>query len=161
VSERQLALNSLANAVILLSDVMTKPTPNGKRIICAMVENDLDDLELKALNILLESQGSEILNLGAGSSTDSVAHLVQIKQPHFVFLLASAPHHEDNFVVEHQKICDVLRTYGGKLIIGGPGYTPELMSGKLDGLFDMYCASFKEFAAVLNEKYELKKKEKE
>ena len=136
---------------------MTQPEPNGIRIICAMVETDLDDLELKALTVLLESQGSEDLNLGAGSTADSVAQLVQIRQPYLVFLLASVPQKEDVFTLEHQKIHDALQTNGGKLIIGGRGYASEFVAHNIAGLHERHCSTFKEFASVHYEKVNLKK----
>ncbi len=158
-AEKQLALTTLANSVVLLSDVVTRRAPNGIKAICAMVENDLDDLELKALIILLESQGAEVLNLGAGCPADSVAQLAQIKQPHFVFLLASAPQQGNDFAIEHQTIFGSLKTYGGKLIVGGAGYTSELLAHAIAGVYDLYCSTFKEFAGVHFAKVNMKKGE--
>ena len=159
-AERQLALTTLANSVVLLSDVITRPAPNGLRVICAMVENDIDDLELKALIILLESQGYEVLNLGAGCPADSVAQLVQIKLPHFVFLLASVPQKEEVVVPKLQKIYAALSTYGGRLIIGGAGYTSDLLAQSIAGAYDLHCSTFKEFAGLHFEKVSVKKDEK-
>ncbi|MGA9408490.1 MAG: helix-turn-helix domain-containing protein [Bacteroidota bacterium] len=161
LSEKQLALNSLSNAIVLLSDIIVKPALNGKIVICAMVENDSDDLELKALAVLLESGGFEVLNLGVGTSADSIAQLVKNKQPHFVFLMASNVHDEELLEDEHEKIQSELQSYGGKLIVSGPAYTQELLTGRLAGLFYKFCPTFKELTMVQYERIELKKKEKE
>jgi MerR family transcriptional regulator, light-induced transcriptional regulator len=159
--EKQLAMNSLANAIVLLSDIIVKPSFNGKTVICAMVENDPDDLELKALAVLLESGGFEVLNLGVGTSADSIAQLARNKRPHFVFLIASSVHNEDTLADEHKKVQSELQLYGGKLIVGGPAYTQQLLSGRLDGLFYKFCSTFKELTMVQYEKTELKTKENE
>ncbi len=160
-SEKQLAVNSLSNAIVLLSEIIAKQAPNGKTVICAMVENDFDDLDLKALAVLLENGGFEVLNLGVGTSADSIAQLVNSKQPIFVFLIATSVHNEDALENEHKKIQSALQSYGGKLIVGGPGYTQQLLSGRLEGLFYRFCPTFKELTTVQHERSEVKKKEKE
>jgi len=159
LSEKQLALTSLSNAIVLLTDVITRPVPDGRRIVCAMVEHDFEDLDLKALNILLESQGAEVLNLGPGCPASSVAQLIRQKQPHLVFLLASSPHPVDEVVSEHHLILSELHPLNGKLIIGGSGYAPILSEPLLEGLYDRYCSTFKEFALLRFPAEQPKKKE--
>jgi len=151
-SEKQLAYNALSNGVVLFSDIIHKPALNGRRAICAMVENDLDDIELRALVVLLESRGFEVLNLGTSAGTESVSQLVKSKQPHFVFLVASTIANGDLLAEELRKIQTEVRVFGGKLIVGGVGYTKELLMNALSGLYDKSCASFKEFAMIQPEK---------
>ncbi len=151
-SEKQLAYNALSNGVVLFSDMIHKPASNDRKVICAMVENDLDDIELKALAVLLESRGFEVLNLGTSAGTESVAQLVKSKQPHFVFLVASSVANGDVLADEHRKIQLELRVFGGKLIVGGAGYTKELLANPLSGLYDKFCMTFKEFAMIQHEK---------
>jgi MerR family transcriptional regulator, light-induced transcriptional regulator len=151
-SEKQLAYNALSNGVVLFSDMIHKPASNDRKAICAMVENDLDDIELKALAVLLESRGFEVLNLGTSAGTESVAQLVKSRQPHFVFLVASNVANKNILAVEHRKIQFELRVFGGKLIVGGAGYTKELLESTLSGLYDKFCANFKEFAMIQHEK---------
>ncbi|HTR80490.1 MAG TPA: helix-turn-helix domain-containing protein [Bacteroidota bacterium] len=159
--EKQLALNSLANAIIVFSDVIIKAAPNGKRAIAAMVEGDMETFELKALVVLLESQGYEVLSLGAGASGESVAQLVRIKHPQFVFLIATNRFEVNVVKEEHHKIQEELRAYDGRLIIGGSGYSDEILAKDLPGSFDVVCTSFKEFSNLAFEKGEMKKKEKD
>ena len=149
-AERQLAFNSLSNAAVLMSDIVVKPAPIGRRAICATIEHDTADIDLKALAVLLESQGMEVLNLGTSVPADSVAELVKGKQPHYVFLLASVITDVSQVIDEHRKLQGELGLYGGKLIIGGGGYTPQLLATGLSGLFDKYCSSFKEFTMVVH-----------
>ena len=161
LAEKQLALNCLSNAIVLLSDTIAKSSRAGKIAVCAMAENDGDDLELKALVVLLESQGIEVFNLGVGTTADSITQLVRSKQPNFVFLIASSAPNGDSLADEHRKILADVRTYGARLIIGGGGYTEALRTKELNGLYDVFCSSFKEFTTVLYVRSEFKKKEKE
>jgi excisionase family DNA binding protein len=153
-SEKQLAYNALSDGVVLFSDMIHRSASNDRKAICAMVENDLDDIELKALVALLESRGFEVLNLGTSAGTESVAQLVKSKQPHFVFLVASGVANTDVLADELRKIQLELRAFGGKLIAGGAGYTKELLANTLSGLYDKFCKSFKEFAMIQHEETE-------
>ena len=149
-AERQLAFNSLSNAAVLMSDIIVKPAPIGQKAICATIEHDTADIDLKALVVLLEGQGMEVLNLGTSVPADSVAELVKGKHPHFVFLLASQITDVSQVIEEHRKLQRELGLYGGRLIIGGGGYTPQLLATELNGLYDRYCSSFKEFTMVVH-----------
>jgi methanogenic corrinoid protein MtbC1 len=55
---------------VLFSDMIHKPASSDRKAICAMVENDLDDIELKTLAVLLESRGFEVLNLGTSAGNN-------------------------------------------------------------------------------------------
>ncbi len=158
-SEKQLAANSLSSAVVLLSGIIMKTAPNGKRAVCGTVEKDFNDLELKALAVLLETQGFEVLNLGASTPAVSVAQLVKTKRPHFVFLTASSIVDEDAVVDEHTKIQSELKAFGGKLIVGGLGFTQDFLENKLNGLYDRFCPNFKEYMIALYEQTEVKRKD--
>ena len=153
-SEKQLAYNALSNGIVLFTDMIHKPASNDRRVICAMVEDDLDDIELKALVVLLESRGFEVLNLGMSAERNSVAQLATGKQPDFVFLVAARVVNEDVVADELRIIQSELRVFGGKLIVGGVGYTKQLLEGPLRGLYDKFCMNFKEFAMIEHEKHD-------
>lgn len=155
-SEKQLAHNALSNGVLLFSDIIHKPASSGRKAICAMVEDDLDDIELKALAVLLESRGFEVLNLGTAAETESIAQLVRSKQPHFVFLIASKVANADALAKQLREIQTELQVFGGKLIIGGTGCTKDLLTTALRGLYSAVCVNFKEFAQLQNEKIDPK-----
>jgi excisionase family DNA binding protein len=147
-SEKQLAFNALSNGVVVFSNMIHKPVSNDRKAICAMVENDFGDIELKALVALLDSRGFEVLNLGTSAGTESVAQLVKSKQPNFVFLVASRVANKDALADEHRKIQREIQVFGGKLIVGGVGYTKDLLANTLSGLYDKFWMNFKEFAMI-------------
>lgn len=99
-----LAFNALSTGVVLFSDAVVKAAPNEKGTVRTMLQGDVDDIELKALAVLLESQGFEVFNLGASAPAESVAQLVKSKRPHFVFLLSSEVANEDALVEGHRRI---------------------------------------------------------
>jgi MerR family transcriptional regulator, light-induced transcriptional regulator len=150
-AEKELAHSAISNSIVLLSDIVAKSAPNGKKAICATVERDINDIELKSLVVLLESEGFDVLNLGVSASTDSIAQLAKDHLAQYVFLAASAMVDRASCANEHTKIMEELKSYGGKLIIIGQAYTQELLDHEFQGLFDKACSSFKELASVHHE----------
>jgi len=149
--EMQLAYNAISNAIVLLSDIIAKPVPSGKRAICAAIEGETRDIELKALAVLLESEGYEVLNLGVGSSTETITQLVASRRPQYVFLFAFHFAEGSAFVKHHTAIAEAAKTCGAKLVVSGNAYT--IKDSATEGMiaFDKYCGSFKDFADVQHE----------
>jgi methanogenic corrinoid protein MtbC1 len=91
-------------------------------VICASIENESDDVMLKALTVLFESDGYEVLNLGAGVEAGNVQQLAKIQKPKLVCLLASYPVEQTVFAdVQEQLIADLL-PIGSALVLCGAGY---------------------------------------
>ena len=147
-AEMQLAFNALSNAIILLSDAIVKATPNGKRAICATTEGDMQDIELKALAVLLESEGYDVLNLGVNATTATINQLVSTKQPQFVFLLSSTVYNKTSFIQQHEAIFSSTQSAGARLIIGGSAFSSNTVSQEFGFHYDRHCSSFRDFAAV-------------
>jgi MerR family transcriptional regulator, light-induced transcriptional regulator len=149
--EMQLAYNALSNAIVLLSDIVVKPALNGKRAICAAVEGESRDIELKALGVLLESEGFEVLNLGTGASTETIGQLIESRRPQYVFLFAFHVSDSDAFVQHHSKISEKAKACGAKLIVSGSAYTIANYPAGTIVAFDKYCGTFKDFADLQHE----------
>ncbi len=140
-AEMQLANNALSSAIILFSDIVIKPGSIGKRVLCCSVEGDNNEIELKALAVLLESEGFDVLNLGASASLASVLQLIASKQPHHVYLRVS-----DSFdLTQLAKAKEMLSTHDGKIFVMGNAQKVQISSTPL---IDRVCSTFKEIAGV-------------
>lgn len=146
--EMQLAYNALSNAIVLLSDIIVKPAWSGKRAICAAVEGETRDIELKALGVLLESEGYEVLNLGVGASTETIDQLIESRRPQYVFLFAFHVADNYSFSQHHGKVADTAKACGAKLIVSGSAYTVQNYPEDAAIAFDKYCGNFRDFADV-------------
>jgi MerR family transcriptional regulator, light-induced transcriptional regulator len=149
--EMQLAYNALSNGIVLLSEIIVKPASSGKRAICAAVEGETRDIELKALGVLLESSGLEVLNLGVGASTETISQLIQSRRPQYVFLFAFHVSDSASFLNHHTKISETAKSCGAKLIVSGTAYTIKNYPTEPAISFDKYCGTFKDFADVQHE----------
>ena len=149
--EMQLAYNALSNAIVLLSDIIVKPASSGKRAICAVIEGETRDIELKALAILLESEGYEVLNLGVGATTDTINQLIASRRPQYIFLFAFHVSDNASFTAHHAKISETAKACGAKLIVSGNAYTIKNYPAEHAITYDKHCATFKDFADVQHE----------
>ena len=52
LSEIKLSSNAISSAIILLKDIVVRPTHNNKTIVCMSIENETNEIELRALEIL-------------------------------------------------------------------------------------------------------------
>lgn len=147
-AEVQLAFSALSNGVVLLSDIIVKPTPTGKKAICTTVEPDAHDFALNALAVLLESEGYEVLNLGVGAATETICQLIEYKKPHYVFLCAFHVSNSETFVYKLQAVSEAAAPLGTIVVVGGKahGYQSSTSGSPLAHI--VHCATFKEFANV-------------
>jgi len=151
-AEFHLAMNALSNAIILLSDIIIKPSLTGKKVLCASFGNSSTDLLLKALGILLESEGFEVLNLGTYATRDSIIQLIKSQKPNFLFIFSNAAENEIEFIENHRMIKSEMESAGGTLVISGPGYTAAALQEQIGTITHLYCASFNELSIVQHEK---------
>ena len=147
-AEIQLGLNVLSTGVILLSDIIIKPAPIGKKAICTTVESDAVDVALKAIVVLLESEGYEVLNLGIGAATEMVCQLIESRKPQYVFLCAFHVSNSETFVYKLQAVSEAAAPFGTKVVVGGRAheYQSSISDSPLANI--VHCATFKEFANV-------------
>jgi excisionase family DNA binding protein len=120
--EHQLAINALSTAVVLLSDVIVKPTSNGRKVLCATIEKESTDILTTALAVLLEGEGYDVLNLGVVGTADDVIQLAKSQKPQFVYLVASQVAEENVFSSRQEFILTELTNAGSKLVLCGRGY---------------------------------------
>ena len=147
-AEMQLAINALSNGVVLLSDIIVKPTPTGKKAICAALEAGTRDTELKALAILLESEGYEVLNLGTGASTETINQLIESRKPQYVFLYSLNGSSNEISLNAVNTIAATSASFGAKFIVGGNVCTLRTESNSDTTIFDRSWVTFRELANV-------------
>lgn len=147
-AEMQLAFNALSNSVVLLSDIILKPTPTGKKAICTTVEPDAHDVALKALAVLLESEGYEVLNLGIGAATETICQLIESRKPQYIFLCAFHVSNYETFLHKLNAVIEAAAPFGTKVIVGSNAHTIKTSTSDVPLGYYKHCTSFRDFANV-------------
>ena len=119
LSEIKLSSNAISSAIILLKDIVVRPTHNNKTIVCMSIENETNEIELRALEILLESDGYEVLNLGVGVPAELVNQMIETNRPYAVCVYSSLLKNEIETLHELQNISTVALTHNVKVIVVG------------------------------------------
>ncbi|HTR81763.1 MAG TPA: helix-turn-helix domain-containing protein [Bacteroidota bacterium] len=145
-AEMQLAFNALSNGIVLFSDAIVKPAPTGKKAICATIEAEAHDVELKALVVLLESEGYDVLNLGVGASTETISQLIEGRKPQFVFVCCFHPTNSETLRANFGAIIEKAAAFGSKVVIGSGVSNGQDSAAQIGD--EKRCATFKDFALV-------------
>ena len=149
--EMQLAINTLSNGVVLLSEIIVKPTPTGKKAICATLDAGMRDTELKALAVLLESEGYEVLNLGTGASANTINQLIESRKPQFVFLYTLSGSNKEQFFQTINMLAITAASFGAKLVVGGNVSKPRTESDEAPASSAGSWVTFKDLANIHHE----------
>ena len=104
LSEYHIALNVFSTAMVQLNDIITNLPKNHKTIICASIESEKNDVELKALTTLLEVNGFNVLDLGVGNSTDEIVQLVAKTKPYAVCIYVAKAENVEALSMNTKKI---------------------------------------------------------
>lgn len=142
LSEYKLAQNVLTTAVIRMNDFVEKNEKNFKTIVCTSIDSGKNDIELTALNTLLEINGYTILNLGMEMESEALKQFLQRIKPFAVYIYIFNPENLKSSYAEIVKIIQFIKKYGTHCVIGG---------SKIDAaIFNQYnnvtvCSSFVDF----------------
>lgn len=146
-SEYHLALNVLSSAMIQLNDIISNLPKNNKTIICASIESEKNDIELKALTTLLEINGFNVLNLGVGNSAEEVSQLVARTKPYAVCIYTVKTENMEKFSTNVKKIFESSRGNGSYFICAGNAgvKASQLLNGETES-----AMTFEEFGKLYN-----------
>ncbi len=145
ISEYHLAHNVISSAIVQLCDSLEKREQNFKTVVCASIENGKNDIEIKALNTLLEIEGYTVLNLGNGVSAEELNQFLTRTKPFALFLYSFISANSEMFHVEVVKIVASAKMNGTHCVIGGAGFNGTMMNN-IDGL--NVCSSFMDFDQI-------------
>jgi excisionase family DNA binding protein len=143
ISEYHLAQNVLSSAIIQLNDTLEKREKNFKTVVCASIETGKNDIELKALNTLLEVDGFSVLNLGSSMTAEALNQFLIRTKPFAVFLYASDSANKEMFYQEIEKVVESAKMNGAHCVLGGADFH---ITAVIDGL--NICSSFMEFDLI-------------
>jgi len=124
--EYQLAKNTLLHALIFFADTLPRTAAGMGELYCLTANERLNEIELKAVEILLEHTGYRVYNLGTVLTQNDVNDLVAQCKPEDVFVVVSLRF--DSFEAG-QQFHDLVR---GVLGYGGSVCVSDMTGGSAD-----------------------------
>ena len=113
--ELQIARTTIFSALVQFENSVDRPNYTGKEVYCITTDNGMNQIELKALELLLESNGIKVFNLGNALSMFSARDLIEKCRPDDVFVVASYTPVDDHFNEQFTTLKKGVDSYGGTL----------------------------------------------
>lgn len=146
LTENQLAYNTLSSAIAQLSDSVTRASRNNRIIACASLAEEKNDVELKALVALLETEGFTVLNLGVGLTADSINQMINKLKPFGVCIHTASTNNVDRFLEEVGKVLHVSKENMTNLILAGNAFNNQTVKENFVGM--NICRAFSDFSSI-------------
>lgn len=113
--EIQIAKTTIFSALVHFETMIAKPAETAAEVYCMTTNDGMNVIELKALQLLLQSEGCKVFNLGSALSMFSSKELVAKCRPDDVFLVSSYTPLDGHFTSQFTELKNGVDAYGGKL----------------------------------------------
>ena len=122
VAEEHMATRVVLTAIQKVRGVMVPHEPNGLTAICCTSEGELHELPVHLVELILESKGWNVINLGANTPLFSLQEMVSRRRPQLVCISAHTIADLDRATAEFTQLRRVANRLGTKIVLGGEGF---------------------------------------
>ena len=151
VAHEHLATRTVLSSVQKLQAVVPVAKSNGKLAMCCTIEGDFHELPAHLVQILLESNGWEVLNFGAHTPLFALAEEVVEHKPDLICISAAIMPDVDRTARDFRSFRADIGKTNVAIILGGRGFTDEHAHKRFDAnLIVKTFSELAEFAANLS-----------
>jgi excisionase family DNA binding protein len=111
--EFQIAKNTLTHSLIHFTDLIPKSEKKDIEMYCLSVHEGMNEVELKAVELLLDNLGLTIYNLGTVLTKFAAQDIVNQCRPEDVFVVLSLDHTSDEIIHQFNSLVTGVKSYGG------------------------------------------------
>lgn len=113
--EFQIAKNTLIHGLIHFADMLPKAERKDVELYCLSVHEGMNEVELKAVEVLLDNMGLTVYNLGTVLTKYAADDIVNQCKPEDVFVVLSLDHSTDEIVGRFNSLVSGVQAYGGSV----------------------------------------------
>jgi MerR family transcriptional regulator, light-induced transcriptional regulator len=113
--EFQIAKNTLIHSLIHFADLIPKSEDKNIEMYCLSVNEGLNEVELKAVELLLENLGINVYNLGTVLTKYAAEDIVHQCKPEDVFIVLSTDKNSQEVVQQFTTLVNGVHNYGGQV----------------------------------------------
>ena len=150
VADEHLATHTVLSALPQLRSVVLPAEPTGLKAICCGIEGDLHELPVHLAEIILESEGWDVINLGANTPLFALRDMVSQQRPQLVCISARAVVDLDRTANEFDRLRKLTDRIGAQLTVGGEVFRDLNLRGRFPAA--LYAENFRSlsgFAAAI------------
>ena len=140
IAEEHLATQVVLTAIQKLRGVVAPHGPNGLTAICCVCEGELHEVAVHIVELILESKGWNVINLGANTPLFSLQEMVNKRRPELVCISAHAIADLDRSAAEFAHLRRVTNRLESKIALGGEAFRNRDLRGRFPA--DFYPENF-------------------
>jgi len=149
VDQEHLATRTALNAVHLLKVILDLPKSKTQLAICCSMEEDFHDLPVHLTHLILESEGWQVVNLGANTPFFALGDAVARHAPKLVCVSSTIMSNPDRAAREYLEFRTAATRHGSAILLGGKGFEPERIRSRFPA--DHHPNDFRELTTLLGQ----------
>lgn len=147
VADEHLATQMVLSGLEKLRGVVVPEDQTGLRAICCGIEGDLHELPVHLAEIILESEGWDVINLGPNTPLFSLAEMVKQKRPDLICIAARTVNDLARATIEYEQLEKAAAKFGAAMILGGEAFVNSDIRARFPA--DLHANDFKTFSKSL------------
>lgn len=147
VAEEHVTTSAAAHALRTLSDATRRAPEHGRLAICCAAEGEMHVLAVLCAQAILESEGWEVLNLGAHTPFFALAELAEQRRPALVCVSSTLRLEIEHNARDFVRMREAARASGARVVLGGEGFREEAVRRRFPA--DLHAESFEAFEEFL------------
>lgn len=123
IAQEHIATRTALTALQILHRGIEVAELNGRLAICCGTENDFHELGVQFTQILLESEGWSVLNLGPNTPFFALTEAMIEKNARLVCVSSTILHNPDRAAREYKEFSERATQSGVRIVLGGAGFS--------------------------------------
>jgi excisionase family DNA binding protein len=144
IAQEHIATRTVLCALHKLRNLVPVSEPNGKTAICCTVEGDFHELPAHFVQMILESQGFEVINFGANMPIYALYEEISQHSPKLVCISSTILADIERFTRDFRSFSDKLCKLNGTVILGGYAFQDSQIRRRFPA--DFYAENFTDLA---------------
>jgi methanogenic corrinoid protein MtbC1 len=149
IADEHLATRVILSSLQRLRTVVVPGHATGLKAVSCGIEGDLHELPIHLAEIIFESEGWDISNLGPNTPLFTLSDMVARKKPDLVCISARSIVDLDRATTEYAQLRKIIEKIDGKTVLGGEAFRDSNLRQRFPA--DFYAESFGGLAKFLKE----------
>ena len=149
IADEHLATRVMLSALQKLRDIVVPAQATGLRAVSCGIEGDLHELPIHLGEVILESEGWDIWNLGPNTPLFTLRDMVAQKKPDLVCISARSIVDLDRATTEYAQLRKMMEKINGTTVLGGEVFRDLNLRQRFPAEF--YAESFEGLSTFVKE----------
>lgn len=149
VADEHLATRTAIRAIETLRTSLRATVMDGPVAICCAVEDELHDVATLCVQVLLESAGWSVRNLGANTPFFALGEAIKRHRPRLVCISSTTNIALSRYAREYAQFQAVAHEHGARIALGGAGFEDETIQQRFSA--DLHATTLKQLSELMKE----------